>query len=250
MPEQLDLGFYNLEESRPKFQVHREVTMLCQHGGRKGRPLDVLGLCEAVGNTLPPVKDMKKIRDVSTKARANIAAYVNPEVYGRHYWVDLKKTWPRVKHPHLGQHPPRSFLVIVLADGTQVVVFHMPQRPLPSHGEATARALVDARMEHLNALVEVMAPWSRETWEKRASGAQRRALTRARLGLTDYNARLDDPIVKALCSRAKLQVHGRPVDLLFEREVEVTRGPEYVERLQSIAFQSDHQHAYLATVRL
>jgi hypothetical protein len=241
-----DLGFYNLQESRPASRTHPEVRALLQHGSVERGPLDVLGLVELVGNTIPTVKGWRRIRSCTTPGRTNVGCYVRSDLYDTHRWEQLTRTWLRPKHPDQGQHPARAILIVRLKDGTQFVVTHFPQDP---KGSPRPHELEAARDEFQKALISIMAPWTRDGWKDRTTADQQRARDRTRIVIGDQNATQRKPILLAVSKSAELKWHGRGIDLMGARRAQKLK-MEYPTSLAGVTLGSDHKHAGSARVRV
>lgn len=237
-----DVGFYNVEESRPRDQVHREILGLIHHGSVDGDALDVLGLAELIGNTAPKAPEgWRRIRSLKTPGRANLGAYVRRSLYKSHRWVQQELTWIRPKHPNLGRHPARAILVITLKDDTQIVVDHFPQRPFGVAGPS----LVAARREYEEDLVKVMAP-AKDTEAGRIA-----AKKRARIIIGDQNASATHPLLRDLAEKVPLWWHGHSVDLIGKtRNVDLTGPVMYPERVGDVELGSDHHHSIAARLQV
>lgn len=215
--------FYNLRVGRNQDQVDREIHALLAK-----RP-EVLGLCEAVGYDFPRVHGYRLIRDRSAESRANIAAYVRSDLTVRkERWLDLKQTWNRTDHP--GKHPPRSILVM-LVDGVQVLVVHVPPRGTSN--------VVPAQQECIDALTAAMAPWrGLKVWHQFAK-------LRPRIAIGDFNRRAVEsgPSPRTLADRIGGAVaNGRRIDTAVVRRVDVD-GVAYPHKVDGVVLESDHNHA-------
>lgn len=170
------LAFYNLRVGRPAGEVEAEVRAILN----TWRPA-VLGLCEATGYTLPGVEDFVRIRDTTTKSRANVAAYVKASLtLDKVQWHDLAETWTRTAEGATGQHEPRS-LVEFRAGPLQVLVHHQP----PKGTDNTK----PAQQEGIDKLTARMAPWTRDDWDDRTEEDKADAKAQPRVVLWDANRR-------------------------------------------------------------
>lgn len=152
---------YNLgpagDPGRGPGQVRLELSAIANnHRPDPDRPRPkVTGLLESIGYRLPRIHHYHPpIRSTRTKSRANVALYVLARLeLGHLSWVDLDKTWPRTERR--GVHEPRSILVQEVEDW-RVIVAHAPQGPGRRLPRATNDALVEAREEWLDAMVDLM----------------------------------------------------------------------------------------------
>lgn len=97
----------------------------------------VIGVVEALGNYLPEIDGYVLVRDTSTDARANIAAYILADLRPSHgRWHDMVHGWDRTEVD--GVHEPRSILEFRIGGRVRVVVAHDPD----------PRAKGPARAEH------------------------------------------------------------------------------------------------------
>lgn len=161
----LTFRFYNLApvgERGPRDAelVRRELHALANrpigkpwHWWRR-RP-KVIGVCEAVGRTLPSLGGYRLIRSRLTGGRANVALYVLEWLdVDDISWVDLHVEWPRPKDPSR-MHEARSILVVVVR-GWTVIVGHAPQEPSRFFTAAVNRGLAAGRLEWSRATVRLM----------------------------------------------------------------------------------------------
>ena len=205
---------------------------------------DIIGVVEAVGNRLPHLPGMACVVG-QIRSRDNIAVYVRASLLRggriRPRWHDMEKTWPRTEGP--GQHPARSFLVFRVWL-LQVVVAHIPPA-VPGAGPA--------REECIEAIVRVMAPWTRPGWKRLRQVQRFVQRRRPRLLLVDANGA--DEILARL---ADLEVTGVRVDTVLGGG-DVEFGPHhYVEafapppgaRGQVVPFRGDHKHVLRATAHV
>jgi hypothetical protein len=249
------LGFYNLEESRPAFQTHAEITAIV-HGGAVGHlsvgetpvpsgPLDAFGLAELVGNTCPKVPGYKRIRSRTTPGRTNLGCYVRRDLYAGHKWVQLTLTWTRPRHPAAKKHPARAILVVGLVDGTQIVVDHFPERPSGPRPEE----LVAARAEFQQALIGILAPWTLPDFADRTEAQQQASRERARIVLGDQNAAPGDDILQEVADQVDLTWHGQGVDLAGTHNAELL-DLAYFHEVSGVTRQSDHRHHLSTRIRV
>jgi hypothetical protein len=248
-----NLGFYNLEESRPAFQTHPEITAIVTGGAVGGPtgafvpsgPLDAFGMSELVGNTCPVVPGYRRIRSHETPGRTNLGCYVRRELYAGHRWVQQTLTWTRPRHPDAPRHPARAILVVDLVDGTQLVVDHFPERPSGPRPDE----LVAARAEYEKDLVAILAPWTQPDFADRTPAQQDAARARARIVLGDQNASPTDPMLQAIAEQADLTWHGQGVDLAATHNAELVE-LAYFHQVEGVTRQSDHRHHLATRIRV
>ncbi len=222
-----DFVFYNLRVGRSRAQIAKELNALA----RVNKPLTkrpaLIGVCEAVGYSLPNIDGYRTKRDRSRPSRANIAAYVREDLdAGILWWIDLKFWWPRPNGP--GNHAPRSWLVTRVGR-IQVIVGHQP--PL------NARNAAQGQMEGINALARRMRPG--------------KTPNRPRLALADWNRRKGESHgPSALAGLIGGYVVGGKIDAVVWRGGEGSKcGRGRYRRTAGLTLlKSDHKHAL--TVRV
>ena len=201
----------------------------------------IIGIVEATGNDFPPLPGMK--RNIgSGPSRGNIGAYVARALLGRKglrlRWHDMKRTWPRTQGD--GEHPPRSHASTKLRR-VKVVVGHIPPRAPGSEA---------ARQESSDALVRILAPWTRPGWKLLRRAQRRWHRNRPRLLLIDGNGAISE-----LCRRADLKpLGGKQTDaVLYGGNVEpISAG--YLDEFKTphgvVPFRGDHREVLRAEVRI
>jgi hypothetical protein len=235
------LWFYNLDNGRPDPTVNHELSLILA----MSNPLVVVG-AEGVGLGAAHDPGYTLVRDVSTKSRANILAYVRKDAefaFGR--WLDMEGTWPRTEFD--GIHEPRSFPVFWV-NGVQIAGVHLP--PVNAHPR------VPLQTESLDSLTRALGPWNRGGWDDRSATSQAAAIARPRIAIGDFNGRRGDPdpspdtLARALNGRT---VGDRIDCAVVTGDVEV-RGFEYVDKVgppqRRASLGSDHGHAYRLDVSL
>lgn len=220
--------FYNLDNNRDPQQVVKEVKALL----RMDKPVDdrpvLLGMCEATGYDLPDLKGFHKVRDRSTKSRANIAAYVRNDVWaGGLKWVDLSHTWSRTNPGASGQHEPRSYPVFKLGQ-MQALVHHQAPKQCDN-----AQA---AQQEGIDSLVATMKP---------AADANQHQTDRARICVADMNKRKGDPAPGP--DQLAKQIGGTnsapKIDTVVWRGQGKVTDVAYPSKVNGVKLKSDHGHA-------
>lgn len=230
--------FYNLEVSRPVEQVALEIRVLL--GDRPA----VLGLCEATGYKLPEIAGYRLLRDIATKSRANIAAYVRDDLPLRLVrWHDLEQTWSRTQHA--GIHEPRSFLEF-LVGRVQVIVGH--QGPRFTDNTPAVQA------EGVDLVVRRMAPWLTAGWSRRSEASRAAAKQRPRVLIWDGNRTARDPDgvgPATVAHRIVGWVIGSSIDNAVVCGDVKTAGPaEYRSEVRSVRLKSDHKRALFFTLTI
>ena len=179
------------------------------------RPALAVG-CEAVAKgKLPPAPPgYVKIRDTAPPGRANMYAYVRDAKNLPWGWDDCRVTFPRVQHPHMGPHPPRSILRFPYR-GAQIIVAHKP----PAWEGAGP-----ARTEHDRRLAARMDPTENRD--------------RPRLLLWDCNG-LEG--AERLAEQVRGRVVGTEIDSAIVRRVHVIEHG-YREGIGGHRFHTDHKH--------
>lgn len=221
--------FYNLRVGRANPQVEDEVRALLGSGPH------VLGLCEAIGYTLPGVKGYKLFRDTSTKSRANIAAYVTVDVPApadKVQWHDCKQTWTRTQHP--GTHEPRSWLEFRL-DGVQVLVGHQPPKGTDN--------VQKSQQEGIDLCAKRLAPWLRDDWDQKTKAEKQDAKDCPRVVLADWNRGPHEsgPGPEQLCDRIDGWTAGSKIDAAVLRGNDAAvKDCYYTDDPQGLELESDH----------
>lgn len=223
--------FYNLDNYRGR-ETGPEIRALLED-----RPL-LLGLCEVHGNRLPDVKGYRIVRDRSNRSRANIVTYVRDDVPLEGIdWLDLVGTWPRTNPGAVGVHEARSYLVLTLGR-MPVIIWHQPPK--------NARDAWTLQWEGVNAVVRLVAPWRRESWNRKRDVVRRRlAKLRPWMVLGDGNRRTGEtgPGPDSVASIADGAVYGPWVDQLTAGgQLEVT-GMRKLPRVDGEPLDSDHKGA-------
>lgn len=215
-----------------------------EHGGA-----DIVGIVEATGNPLAHMPGMAC--EVGTgPSRGNIAVYVRRtlltggrRIRGR--WHDRRRTWPRTKGR--GQHPARADFEVTNAGRLQIVVAHVPPKVPGATG---------ARLESIDALVHLLAPWTRPGWPLLRALQKRARRRRPRLLLIDHNH-----VGEEIARRTGMTLVGGGVDaLLVGGDVEVA-GHDYVDAFElpdgpdgrarpAVRFTGDHGDVLRAVVRI
>lgn len=133
----LDLFVVNADNYRhPAEEVGLELATIAA----AFRPA-VIGVVEGLGNKLPEIPGYQRLRDVTSKPRENVAAYVRDDLAVSHVaWLDMDHGWPRTEGP--GEHEPRSILTFRIGGRVRVLVAHDPD----------PRAKGPAREEHRHTL--------------------------------------------------------------------------------------------------
>lgn len=228
--------FYNLRVGRRQARAALEIDALLTD-----QP-EVLGLVEAIGYNLPEIPGYVLVRDTSTLSRENVAAYVREDIYHPRFtrWHDLATAWLRTERP--GIHEPRSFLDLRAGD-TQVVVYHAPP-PGIRDPETRERITVAAQQEGIDAIVHVMAPWTRERWHLWRLAERMKARGRSRILLADMNRDPDagGPGALMLAEQIDGQVIGNTIDLSVGRHVDVVDFRNLHE-VDGVDLLSDHRRA-------
>ena len=220
------LAFYNIRVSRDPAQVEKELRAILT----TWKP-GVLGLCEATGYSLPGVEGWVKIRDTTTKSRANVAAYVKTSLdLADIQWHDLKETWSRAQHP--GTHEPRSILEF-RAGPLQVLVAHQP----PKGTDNTQ----DAQAEGISKLEARLAPWTRDDWDSKPDDDQAKAKEKTRLVLWDANRWPGEsgPGPDQLAQKIGGGVVGSKIDGAVKRKATVAN-VKYQDEAGGCPLKSDH----------
>jgi hypothetical protein len=199
----------------------------------------IIGVVEAIGNDLPPLPGMA--HDVgSGPSRGNIAAYVSRKVLGRKKlrlrWHDMERTWPRTQGP--GTHPSRSHASTKVGR-VQVVIAHIPPR---------AAGTEPARQESIDALVRILAPWTRHRWPLLERAHRRWRRNRPRILLIDANGAADE-----LCRRADLTpLGGKQTDTLLVGGHVWAVDARYLDSFRTpagvVPFQGDHREVLRAVI--
>ncbi len=218
--------FYNLDNSRDDAQVARELRAFAT-----ARPA-IIGICEAIGNTLPELHGYRLVRDRSTRSRQNIAAYVRKDLPVTHIeWIDLKKTWPRTNGKG-GTHEARSYLKMRIGY-MSVIVAHQPQRPLGS--DELRRRLVAARTEGIERLSSEMTP----------AKTSPIALARPRLLMSDFNGRIGEQQGPHIVAKKIKGVvtGGERIDNVISRGAVKVHRYKTFSRIDGVELKSDHKHA-------
>lgn len=219
--------FYNLDNNRDPAQVAKEIRGILDTGPA------LLGLCEAVGYDLPNRDGYHKVRDRSTKSRANVAAYVRTSMFGGGVkWHDLTETWSRTNAGASGKHEARSFPTFKL--GTmQAIVHHQPPQQCDN-----AQA---AQQEGIDALAKVMKPG------QDANDHQRH---RPRVVVADFNRRKGEsgPGPTPLANQISGRVVGGKIDAAVCRGDYAAGSVSYPSKMGGVAFKSDHGHALRFTL--
>lgn len=234
------LWLYNLatpderRTDKPHQEVAAEIRAILATGPNG------LALNEAIGWHLPRVHGYDLVHDRSRPGRANIALYLRTDrKLGRPWWTDLRQTWSRTKHP--GQHPPRSILSRRYG-ALQVTVAHQPPRYTDN--------VIPAQREGIDALVRIMAPWTRHTWLIRPTTSRRRQRARARIVLMDANrsplASPREPGPAQLARRIGGTVLARGIDCAVIRNVKGHSA--YTTAVNGVHLHSDHRHALIVTL--
>lgn len=110
--------FYNLDNGRPDTVVNAEIKAILST-----RPA-IFGGCEATGLRIDAHSEYRRVRDTSTRSRANMVMLVRKDLpFKAGGWLDFDSTWPRTQGP--GVHEPRSFPYATVA-GQLVAVVHLP----------------------------------------------------------------------------------------------------------------------------
>lgn len=227
--------FYNLRVGRDPRQVTRELVAFA-----KERPLYV-GLCETTGYDLPDLPGYTRIRDTSTPARANVAAYCRDDFPpGNIVWEDLERDWRRTEHP--GRHEPRS--LVTFGQGLRVTVGHAP--PLTRYGDTRP-----AQQEMVDALTPILDPRQREGWRRRAKRSRAVATFRPRHLVWDANRRPGEtgPGPTMLASRVGGLTVGHRIDCAVvtnTQPVEV----DYPTSVGGVKLRSDHGCAFRMRFRV
>lgn len=219
--------FYNLDNNRDPAQVNKEVNAILD-----ARPA-LFAVCEAVGYDLPNRNGYTKVRDRSTKSRANVAAYVETSAFGGDIaWHDLTETWSRTNPGATGQHEPRSFPTFKVG-AMQAVVHHQPPKQCDN-----AQA---AQQEGIDALAAVMTP------KPDASAHQKK---RPRLVVADFNLRKNEPGPgpTMLATDIDGAVAGSKIDAAVYRGECVISDVGYPSKFNGVALKSDHGHALRFTL--
>lgn len=229
--------YYNLEVSRNAEQVARELRAILSI-----KPA-VLGVCEAVGYRLPAFPGYRLVRDISRPGRANVAAYVATAYPIRHIrWTDLEQTWERPKHP--GIHPARSVLTMLVA-GVQVTVHHQPPRFTNNE--------IRSQEEGNDALIEIMAPWTRATWNAKTQAQREHGRQRPRLTVEDANRTARDggpsPAVVARAVKGRVTPETRIDCAITTGQIKVDNWA-IVGIVAGVRLQSDHKHALQLDTRV
>lgn len=225
---------YNLDNNRPDDQVAYELEAFA----RLPR-LAVLGIVEAIGNTLIDLPGFQKIRSTKNRSRLNIAAYVRDDLdISSISWIDLERTWPRTEGP--GIHEARSILAMDVED-TQVIVGHQGPPNIPTAAWV--------QQEGIDELTTLMAPWKRAGWIERQRKHQKAAKAKQRIALADWNRRKGEPGPgpDMLAQRIGGKVIGGRIDAAVVRNVDVTMYG-YPERVAGTRLLSDHGHAFFMEV--
>lgn len=206
---------------------------------REFRPRVGVG-CEVVGDPLDPVPGWGMARDRRRASRDNMVGWVRDDCqWRRTWWIDHRTTWGRTNPGAVGQHPPRSTLVLGVGQ-VQVLGGHN----VPLGTDATAAG----QLEIVNALNLVMAPWKFPRVRDRAPEADLdRMRARPRILLWDDNAPTDDDAPDGergmgsdyLASRIGGTRHGARIDNCVVRHVPV-EGVEYVTHAGGRKLATDH----------
>lgn len=214
-----------------------------EHGGA-----DIVAVVEATGNVLPHMPGMACEVGVG-ESRGNIAAYVRRDLLAggkriRGRWHDRHRTWPRTKGK--GQHPARADLEVTNAGRVQLVFAHVPPKVPGATG---------ARLESVEALVHLLAPWTRPGWPWLRALQKRARRRRPRLLLIDHNH-----VGEEIARRTGMTLVGGRVDaLLVGGDIEVA-GHDYVDafelpagsdgRPRRVPFAGDHHDVLRVVVRI
>ncbi len=242
-PVELDVIFYNLDNSRPDAQVSKEL-----HAFAASNP-DIIGICEAIGNRLPPLPGYQLIKSddnsgsARSRSRKNNAAYVKKGIkVSRVGWIDCYKTWPRTQGKG-GIHEARSYLKF-RADGVVIIVAHQPQRPL---GDDKLRAaLFAARAEGMGKLAAAMS------FKKGVAPRAVFSQLRPRILMSDFNARVGEPQGPHILAKAigGVVYNGDRIDNFVVRGgVKLVGKVDVFSSIKGVKLESDHHHAIRATFK-
>lgn len=224
----LPVWFYNLRVGRSVVQVRQELNAILDT-----KPA-FLGMCEAVGYSLPRIDGYRLIRDRSTPSRANIAAYVKRGGLSHVHWYDMDEKWPRTEHP--GMHEPRSWLEFRY-HGIQVLVGHQPPK--------FTKNTIPAQKEGIDFLTDRMAPWTHKEWKRRTEASKARSKARPRVVIMDANRgpREEGPGPKKLAQNIDGKIVGTRIDLGVYREARVANVgyPTHAGREPLL---TDHKHGF------
>jgi hypothetical protein len=214
--------FYNVRVGRDQGQVAKELRALLDSGPH------ILGLCEATGYDLPDVDGYAKVRDRSTKSRANVAAYVKKGQKGDHWWHDCRETWGRTQKP--GEHEARSWIEVTV--GTcQFLIGHQPPKGTDN--------VHDSQDEGIDLCADQMQPWKRDGWE----GDKENAKAKPRIALCDWNRQEheDGPGPKALRERIDGKSAMDHIDGAVFRGGDVSLAWfDYKNKVAGVTLKTDH----------
>jgi hypothetical protein len=224
--------FYNVDNNRDPQQVNKELKALLNtdEQDHTKRPA-VLGLCETTGLDLPDIGGYKKVRDRSTKSRANIAAYVRNDLFNGHVqWVDLTFTWPKTQGS--GMHEPRSYVFFEVGQ-MQTLVYHAPPK--------NAKNSKKGQQQGIDSLTGKMNP---------KPDANDHQTEKGRWALGDWNRRKSErgPGPTQLGNKIDGKVYGGKIDALVKRGKGKVTNVEYVTAVDGVKLKSDHGHAYRCMV--